>query len=101
MNYKEKAEKFRELAYKAQGLDYPPKERWIKSLAVERQKWKNLSELAAYMEHWGGSLKDDPKRRRGYLVVPLQDETIQYKSPVFAEVPMDFAMKVLAMGGFP
>lgn len=101
MTYSEKAEKFRELVYRANGLDYPPKDDKIKSLSPTRQKWKSVKELNLYLEHWGGGLKGHPKKRRGYLVVPLQDETIQHKSPVFAEVPMDFAMKVIAMGGFP
>lgn len=101
MTYKEKAEKFRELAYKAQGLDYPPKERWIKDPAPPRQKWNSMEELNIYLEDWGGRLKADNKRRRGFLVAPLQDASIQHNAPLVAEVPMDFAMKVLSMGGFP
>lgn len=101
MTYREKAERFRELAYRANGLEYPPRERWAGSTAPERPKWKNVAELDSYFKKWGGRLKRDPKRRRGYLVVPLQEETTAHRFPVFAEVPMDFAMMVLVMGGFP
>lgn len=101
MTYKEKAEKFRELAYAANGLEYPPKARWIASPAPVRQKWKSMEELALYLKDWGGRLKADSKRRKGFLVAPLQDETIQYKHAVVAEVPMDFAVKVIMMGDFP
>lgn len=101
MTYEEKAEKFRELIYAANGLEYPPKSRWILSPAPARQRWKSAEELALYLEDWGGRVKSDTRRRKGHLVAPLQEESIQYKHIIVAEVPMDFAMKVLAMGGFP
>jgi len=40
----------------------------------------------------------DNKRRRGYLVVDLNEGM---NPPQIIEVPMEFAMRVLAMGGFP
>lgn len=83
MNYKEKAEKFREMAYAANG--------------GENLKWRNKEELHSYLEMWGGRLKDDRRRRRGYLVSCLQEPS----KLIVAEVPMDFALKVLSMGGFP
>lgn len=86
LRYREKAERFKDLTYKENRLD--------------RLKWKDPDELNAYLEGFGGRLKEDRKRRRGYLVCVLQKPTITFPALV-AEVPMDFAEKVLAMGGFP
>lgn len=101
MTHKQKAEKFRELAYEANGIAYPPKSRWIRDQPLPRQRWKDLEELDTYLRLWGGRIKSDGKKRKGCLVAHLQDESIQHSEPIYAEVPMDFAMKVLAMGGFP
>lgn len=100
MTYKEKAEKLREMVYKANGLEYPPKT-FGDHKPISCQKWKSVSELSEYLESWGGSLKSDARRRKGFLIVPLQDETIYHNAPLVAEVPMDFAMKVMVMGEFP
>lgn len=86
LKYSEKAERFKYLAHKENGnVDL---------------KWKNPEELRTYLEMFGGRLKEDRRRRRGYLVSLLQDKNKTYPCLV-AEVPMDFAEKVLAMGGFP
>lgn len=89
MTYKEKAKKFRDLVYAANG--------------GEKIKWRNPEELQAYLEVWGGRVKEDRKRKRGYLVSLLQggDPILEGNPIIVAEVPMDFAMKVLSMGGFP
>lgn len=87
MNYKEKAEKFREMVYAANG--------------VKNLKWRNKEELHSYLEMWGGRLKEDRRLRRGYLVSYLQGPLLSGGPVIVAEVPMDFAMKVLSMGGFP
>lgn len=88
MTYIEKAMKFKELTYREnKRLDYT--------------KWRSRDELAAYLERWGGRVKADRKRRRGYLVSVLQDPLTDVGSLLIVEVPMDFADKVLAMNGFP
>jgi hypothetical protein len=99
MTYREKAEAFRHLAYRANGLNYPPMARWAGDPRPERPKWRSLQELEAYLREWGGCVKKDIKRRRGFLVVDM-NEGIELPPMVF-EVPMDFAMRVLALGGFP
>lgn len=86
LSYKDKAERFRDLTFKENRGD--------------PLKWKDPDDLNAYLERFGGRLKEDKRRRRGYLVCLLQKRTITFPSLV-AEVPMDFAEKVLAMGGFP
>lgn len=98
MRYEEKARIFRELAYRANGLTFPPKPRWVGDPSPDRQRWKSIKELEAYFQGWGGRFKMDNKRRRGYLVVDLNEGL---KPSQIIEVPMEFAMRVLAMGGFP
>jgi hypothetical protein len=98
MKYREKAEAFRHLAYRANGLTYPPMARWVGDPRPERPKWRSLRELEAYLLEWGGRVKKDTKRRRGYLVVDLNEGM---NPPQIIEVPMDFAMRVLVLGGFP
>lgn len=88
MTYKEKAAKFKELTYS-------------ENRKHEYVKWRNRDELAAYLEAWGGRVKGDRKRRKGYLVSVLQDPKSDIGEFIVAEVPMDFAEKVLAMAGFP
>ena len=99
MTYKEKCRVFRELAYKENGLTYPPKERWVGDPAPERMKWRSKDELEEYLKSVGGGLKMNKKIRRGCLVVDLNEGL--KNSPQIIEVPMEFAMKVLALGGFP
>lgn len=93
MTYRQKADKFKELCYK---------ENWPKN------KWKNEEELNEYFVNFGGKLKTDMKRKKGYLVCLLQkgrkSKSGRYnanKPDLVAEVPMEFAMKVLVLGGFP
>jgi hypothetical protein len=86
LRYGDKAERFKDLTYK-ENRGHP-------------LKWKDPDALNAYLEGFGGRLKEDMRRRRGYLVCILQKRTITFPALV-AEVPMDFAEKVLAMGGFP
>lgn len=86
MTYREKAEKFREMAFAANRLDPP--------------KWRDREEVVSYFESWGGRVKENRRRRRGYLVTFLQGPGP--KGPtIVAEVPMDFAERVFLMGGFP
>lgn len=99
-------EKFREIAYRTNGLSYPPKPRWAGLPRPTRKKWNSLEELADYIQDVGGRIKNDEKEKEGFLVVKLEDE--QYdpvkcvlRPPLIAEVPMDFAMKVLTLGDFP
>jgi hypothetical protein len=98
MRYEEKARIFRELAYKANGLTYPPLPRWVGDPSPDRQRWKSIKELEAYFQGWGGRFKMDNKRRRGYLVVDLNEGM---NTSQIIEVPMEFATRVLALGGFP
>lgn len=98
MNYKEKCRAFRNLAYKANGLTYPPKARRAGDPRPNRQKWNSIEDLDAYFRGFGGGVKNDTKRRTGYLVVDMNEGM---RPPQVIEVPMEFAMKVLALGGFP
>lgn len=88
MTYIEKAAKFKELTYRENNR-------------LNLIKWRSRDELAAYLERWGGRVKEDRRRRRGYLVSVLQDPLTDVGSLLVAEVPMEFAEKVLAMNGFP
>jgi hypothetical protein len=90
------------LIYEANGLKFPPTPRLAPISEPIRCRWKNPEELAEYLESWGGRLVRTCRRRRGYLVVNLEEgmEPVG-RSPSIAEVPMDFATKVLVMGGFP
>lgn len=94
MKYKEKAFKFKERAFEAQGLAFV-NGFWtpMEGRPVGSQKWRGRTELTAYLESFGGRIKKDKRRRKGYLVSVLQNDFV-------AEVPMDFAEKVLAFG-FP
>lgn len=96
MKYAEKALKLRELFYYTNKSFNP--------------KWKNKQELESYLSKFGGRVKEDRKRRKGYLVCLLQEgrkkEKDNYYDPkerpdLVAEVPMEFAMKVIVLGGFP
>lgn len=88
MNYKEKAAKFKELCFK---------ENYGTNL-----KWNNKEELAAYLELHGGRIKQDKKRRKGYLVCVLQRRGSGFGvvEDLVAEIPVDFATKVFVFG-FP
>jgi hypothetical protein len=86
--YDERASAFRELM--------------LKSNKGEKLKWRNAEELGDYLESWGGRLKSDRRRRRGFLVSYIQGPKIGQKfEEIIVEVPMGFALKVLSMGGFP
>ena len=78
MKYREKAELLKDLFYKTNR---------------ERDLWKNPEELERYLSAFGGRLKTDKKRRGGYIVCFLQSNLV-------AEIPRDFAEKVLTLG-FP
>lgn len=99
-------EKFREIAYRSNGLPYPPRPRQAGSPRPTRKKWNSLEELSVYLGDFGGGLKHDQEEREGFFVALLEDE--QYdpvkcvvRPPVFAEVPMEFAMRVIVLGHFP
>ena len=83
MNYKQKSDKLKELFYKTNGAGEP----------MPRRKWHNKEELAEYLEKFGGQIKTNKKRKKGYLIVHLQKN-------LYAEIPMDFAERVLVLG-FP
>lgn len=89
MRYSDKAIEFKERVYAAQGLE-PAGDAWT---SVRPIKWKDLDELRIYFESFGCRIKEDKRRRKGYLVVTLQ-------KGIVAEAPMEFAEKVLAFG-FP
>lgn len=82
MKYWEKAELLKGLFYKTNR---------------ERNLWKNPEELERYLSAFGGRLKTDKKRRRGYIVCFIQRHQ---KGNLVAEIPRDFAEKVLTLG-FP
>jgi len=96
VRYKDKAIKFKEITYKAQGLVLEGS-CWVPipspSPHPTKPKWRDKGELGLYLGEYGGRIKEDKRRRKGYLVASLTDDLI-------AEVPMDFAEKVLAFG-FP
>ena len=99
-------EKFREIAYRSNGLSYPPKPRSPGLPRPMRRKWNSLEELSVYLRDFGGRLKYDDEEREGFLVAMLEDEHFDIskgvlRPPVFAEVPMEFAMRVVILGMFP
>jgi len=83
MRYSERAEALKDLFFRVNRTE---------------NKWRNRDELHAYLEVFGGRLKGDRRRRGGYIVCYLckhNGETL------VAEVPLQFALTALAMGGFP
>lgn len=87
MNYKQKSDKFKDLVYAA-------------NKDINALKWKNKEELEEYLKKHGGKIKNDRKRKKGYLVCLLQKGRHLGRDDLVAEVPMEFAMKVLVFG-FP
>jgi hypothetical protein len=101
VKYKDKASKFKEMTYKAQGLFWV-EDKWVPAECLvdgvpaginKGPRWKDKKELNLYLGEFGGRIKEDKRRRKGYLVSVLQKGLV-------AEVPIDFAEKVLAFG-FP
>lgn len=90
MKYAEKCSRIKEMMFRANGIGDGAN-------PVER-KWNNLEHLNEYLEPFDCRVKREKRRRKGYLVVYLYSTK---KSPVCAELTLDFAEKVLAMGGFP
>jgi hypothetical protein len=90
---KEKCLKIKEMMFGANGIENGKSVR-------SQTKWRNLEDLAEYLAEFGGSIKYDRKRRRGYFVVHLYDSKEDEK-PVCAEITKDFGEKVMVMGGFP
>jgi hypothetical protein len=83
-------------------MKYPQRAEVLKDLffRVNRaeSKWKDKDDLHAYLERFGGRLKGNRRRRSGYVVCYL----CKYKGETLvAEVPVQFAITALAMGGFP
>ena len=91
MKYKEKVDKFREIIFQQNKNG--------------NFKWKNKEEFELYFFKFGGKLKEDRKRKKGYLVCLVQTGVQITKrnkgSDLILEVPMEFATKVLVLGGFP
>lgn len=90
MNYKEKSFRIREMMYEANGVG--------DESGTKTRKWKDIDDLGSYLKDFGGRIKNEKKRRKGYLVVHLYNTK---GSPVCAELPVDFAEKVLVLGEFP
>lgn len=85
--YADLSARFRELAFR-------------ENRDLKCMKWRDPGELGSYLGGFGGRLKEDRLRRRGYLVCVLQEKTPMYP-PTICEVPMAFAERVVALGGFP
>lgn len=85
MKYAQRAEALKDLFFKVNRAE---------------RRWKDRDELHAYLEGFGGRLKEDRRRRRGYLVSYICKSRRDGRA-VVAEVPAQFAMTALAMGGFP
>jgi len=90
VKYKEKALKIKEMMFRANGIG--------DGAVPGDRKWTNLEHLNEYLEPFGCRVKREKRRRKGYLVVYLYSTK---KSPICVELTVDFAEKVLAMGGFP
>lgn len=78
----------------------------LKDLIFETQrktkKWKDLEDLTQYMANFGGNLKHNRRRKKGYTVVFLYYSTKNGpRKPIVIELPNDFAERVLVLGGFP
>jgi len=94
MTYNQKSIKLKELFYRANRLDLAFNMVSLVDYTVNSVKWRNPKELSEYLEKFGGQIKQNKKRRKGYLIVHLQEN-------LYAEIPMDFAEKALVLGGFP
>lgn len=93
MNYKEKAEYLKRCFFKENGV-YSTGSR-----DMSKMKWSNLEALSEYLQKFDGRIKFERKRRKGYIVTELYIN--KQKKPVCAEVPVDFAEKIMVLGGFP
>jgi hypothetical protein len=96
MTYNQKANKLKELFYRTNLRPFDRSRATTPAAiaAAETIKWRNPKELSEYLEKFGGQIKTNKKRRKGYLIVHLQQN-------MYAEIPMDFAEKALVLGGFP
>lgn len=83
MKYREKAELLKQVFFKVNRAE---------------DRWKNPEDLDRFLAEVGGRLKNDKKRRRGFLVCWLQRHN---GVDLVAEVPRDFAEKAIVMDGFP
>lgn len=66
----------------------------------DRIRWNTREEFSRYIESIGGRLKEDKKRRKGYLVFVVK-ENWNYAPRIVAEFPMEFVDKALALGFLP
>lgn len=83
MKYVERSELLREVFFKVNKSE---------------NRWKDPDDLESFLVDIGGRLKNDKKRRKGFLVCWLQTHN---GVDLVAEVPRDFAEKSIVMGGFP
>lgn len=83
MSYAEKAELLKQVFFKVNRSE---------------NRWKDPTDLERFLVEVGGRLKNDKKRRKGFLVCWLQHHN---GVDLVAEVPRDFAEKAIVMGGFP
>jgi hypothetical protein len=91
MKYKDKSFRIREMMYEANGVHEVGH--------TNTRKWRDLDDLCTYLKDFGCDIKHEKRRRKGYLVVHLYN--MKGGTPVCAELSLDFAEKVLALGGFP
>ncbi len=83
MKYHEKALKIKEIIYKIQ---------------QEKKKWKNLEDLEDYLKKYNSRIKNDKRRRKGFLVSHLYNHS---EKSIVLEVPNDLAEKIMVFSDFP
>jgi hypothetical protein len=87
MKYKEKAERLKEIIYRANGCYLEPR--------TQNLRWNSRDDFENYIMSIGCNLKENKKRRSGFIVTPyLYDR-------VCAEIPIDLAEKILVLGDLP
>lgn len=83
MKYREKAEVLKNLFFRVNRSE---------------NRWKDPDDLERFLVGIGGRLKEDRRRRRGFLVSFIQRHGGR---DLVVEVPIDLAEKSLALGSLP
>jgi hypothetical protein len=61
------------------------------------RKWKHLNEFSLWLEDWGGRIKDNKRKRKGFVV----REFVAGGKRMCYEVPSEFAERCLVLDGLP
>lgn len=87
MTYNHKAERIREIIYRANGCYLEPR--------TMNLRWNSREEFENYAKSIGCFLKENKKRRKGFIIVP------RIYDKVCMEIPVELADKILVLGDLP